>query len=160
MINVTPSIDEYREAMRHLWNMHFRSRIGEDIAIDERTDHWDAICALLFESLVLFDLGKGPSHQGHRSSAKPYPFLHVVPRCQGSVPSLYVEDTSRTQSDEVQLSGEVDMHFVECSNWGDFGFLDFDYYSVEIARCPERPDLVGRRAMVPTRSTEVFFSEE
>lgn len=148
MDDVTARMDEFREAVRHLWNTHLR-RLAEPEQDWDIRDEFNSVAVTLFRVLVLRPLGREdweylPDQFADR---KPLPFLRVVAK---SASDLHInrETTSGYWDFPVVDPGELDLHFLRFFDWWELGHRDFAYYRVRIAGSQNYPALVGKDALV------------
>jgi len=164
MDDVTPLMMRYREAARHVWNTYLRE---EACLAGPNLHDWEAIKQVLFTALVLRGCGHdecaaallGPERYGF-SWIKPIVHLHVVPVT--NIP-IMVNREAVTQGcgywdhpvNRVNPD-DVDLRFIDFFDWEQSGFIDFQYYLVNVESSSRHPEIVGHRALVEVCYAEVF----
>jgi hypothetical protein len=157
MRDVTSEMNDFREAARHLWNMHFRGLAEPSQDWDVRDD-FNAIVALLFRALVLGPIGREEWEYTPDEVAirEPLPFLHVVAKSESDL-HINRELNSGYWDFPVVAPGDLDLQFLQCFDWWELGHRDFAYYRVRIAESKAHPALVGKDALVRVgESIQVF----
>jgi len=168
MKDITPILNHYREAVRHLWNTGF-------LLLDTEQDLWqlqeafDAIASLLFTPMVLdclmaLDSLEGisqPMSRAEEADPQPLMFLRVVPT--GRAPIMINRATPRSGywDDPVQevFGSEVDLRFIAYFDFDLVGIRDLEYYHVRIIAFAKHPHLVGRDALLKVGYAQVLWDE-
>lgn len=165
MKNITSSINNYRECVRHLWNIHFFYKLKEERIYDAK-DEFDDICVSLFSSLVLKPIGCASLEK-----AKAYQ------RIQDPINCLFVTLVSESGlpihvNRELPPSGywdyyaglirpdDVDMRFIDCFDFGQYQFRDFEYYKVRIVASKMNAEFIGRDALIRASHAEIFYDSK
>jgi len=170
MQDVTPNVLQYREAARLLWNGFFREQDaygGGAIATDEALDDWIELKRRLFVALVLRHTGDDQ----HASVLldpklytywnKPIGFLRVVPSSP-EVPARISRTPGRSgywDHPVDRLAPDDDLRFIDFFDFGQAGYLDFQYFHVAIVGAPRHPELAGHEALVAVRYASVFVDD-
>jgi hypothetical protein len=155
--DVTHLLNSYRECARGLWNNFLRQ--GADFDRFDRIDAFSAICAHLFDEIVLRPLGK--LGHGRQTPNDLYVFLNVVPTVD-PVPIMInrPSDDGNKYWDEpiTRVSPQqVKLLFIDYFDWGQMGFVDFEYYRVKVISLDSHPDLVGREALLAVHDGKVVM---
>jgi hypothetical protein len=166
MQNITARMLQYREAARLLWNGFLREEDaagGGEISTDDGLDDWLRLKQLLFTAVVL-------RHTGDREHArslldpsrfswwnKPIPFIRVVPAREVTAQVSRTSGRGGCWDHPVKtIRPDDDLRFIDFFDWGQAGYLDFQYFHVEIVASRSRPELVGHHALVDVRKADVF----
>ena len=161
MRDVTAAMDAYREAARHLWNVHLRM-LAEPTQDWDVRDDFNEIAARLFRLIVLRPLGRegfdfSPDHWDSRG---PFPFLHVTVKLTSEI---FINRELRSGYWDFPLravnSGELELHFIQYFDWWDLGQKDLAFYRVRIVGSKDYPAVVGKDALVPVSSTVAVLGE-
>lgn len=158
MTDVTEAMLTFRECARHLWNVSLRTTDWDD------HDDFNAICALLFRSIVLRPIGAAYAladlavFSTPRSDA--FRFLRVVPAVDSGVPILInrTSPPSGYWDDPVtsMKADDVDLRFVWVFDWDEIGHRELEYLEVLVEACPTHPQVAGRYALVQWRHARVL----
>ena len=154
-------IQDYRSALRTLWNNHFFMNLG--LRDDELGRDFEKVQPPLFSALVSKRLDP---------SAKPGevmfgPAFRVVPALQGGpIPSIVVNRkavgsaSSDWQVEHGPFSNhEINLTLVNFFDWDVRSRRDFRYYLVKIVAFNNRPELIGCEALVDVIDTDVWWDE-
>lgn len=156
-MDVTAKLLTYREAARGLWNNFLRRELRGEVDF-EAVGRFHAVCAALFEDLVIRPLGMVDVELPDEGEA--YPFLNVrlgspdapVQVHRPTKDGKYWDDpVRRLKADGLRLQ------FIGFYDFDDFGFIDFQFFRVRIAECAEHPHLVGREALIEVPHALVEF---
>lgn len=160
MIDITNYLNEYREAVRHLWNTHFRCESGL-IPDDDSFDSFEAIKQCLYDALVLGKLGN--HNVEHKIDWEAAEFLHVIPDAPDGASILINRSTPASGYWDDPISrirqSDFELHFIGYFDWTNHDYIDLRYYRVKIAVCLSHPYLVGREALLETFCAKVFSTE-
>lgn len=158
MKDITPLMNTYRECSRNLWNAYFSSR---EFTWDLH-DEYESIRKLLFESLVVNELGLYEECCDH--STVPPPVLKVVPR-PTSVPILISRPSEGgggywDQENDMSVGEEdVQLAFLDYFDYSQYPVKDFRFYRCKILLFPSHTKYEGREALVEVSDTKVFHDE-
>lgn len=157
--DVTEFVEQYRLALRHIWNTHFWS--------DPKRRHWESVYSFrtlkqpLFNVLVAdrLDLEHGDSIFGSA--------FHVVPAAGGGDELPFLQVNLRVPSSPSEgcwdfLQGpfpanEITLTLVDLFDWSPMGYLDLRYFVVFIQSFAKHPDKVGQHALVDVAHARVVF---
>jgi len=169
MQNIMPRVLKYREAARLLWNGFLREedvRGGGAVSADFSLDDWVQVKQHLFAALVLRHTGNDDHAEGLLDPKrftmwmKPIPFLRVVPT--SDVPAM----VSRTPGHSGywdhrvdRLGPNDDLRFIDFFDFGQAGYLDFQYFHVAVASSPRHPEIAGHEAVVEVQYADVFVDD-
>ena len=158
MKDVTEAMHQYREGARGLWNSFLRRNATPYVDFDA-VEGFAVIREKLFDELVLRSLGQHGFRRANRSL--PYPFLRIDPTTDplSIMIARPTSDRNRYWDDPINKLAQrgVRLAFIDHFDWDDFGYLDFQYYRVQISECIEYPFLVGREALVDVHHARVVF---
>lgn len=162
--DITPSIANFREAARHLWNAHYRQSLADRDPWDTR-DSFDEVIGRLFDSLVLEPLGiagtsLAPSNAG---VPKPVTGLIVRPSVESGVPIMINRDRPRSgywdHPKERIAADEAELLFARFFDFDQLASRDFRYLEVFIASSVREPDIVGRWALLDFEYAKVLVGQ-
>jgi hypothetical protein len=161
MSDITERIYEYRECVRGLWNNFLRpaqrGQQGQQGQPDfDAVDRFRIISQLLFNNLVLQQIGM--QHFSKAAPDDPYPFLNLEPTTD-PFPVMVARAGVRGYWDDpttLLSTGSTALLFMDFFDWDQFNYIDLQYYRALITRCDERPELIGRLALVDIHQSRVL----
>jgi hypothetical protein len=151
-------IQQYRQALHYLWNMHFWA--PEPFREYASVRQFDRVKLPLFLSLVVDRLGSDleDPKQIFGSAFKVVP---PVTRARSTIPSLMIE---RPQAKGVwelingPFSGEqIKLSLIDFFDWQLLGWRDFRYYLVKIDEFHPDPSLRDCKALVEVGDVDVLW---
>jgi hypothetical protein len=153
MKDVTLLLNSYREVARFVWNNFLRPS-----ADFQSLASFEVICNELFSEVVLRPLGQSSDrHQmlnNQKDSLVVGPASEAVPiminRPSQDGNKYWDEAVTQIDRDSVKLL------FINYFDWDQMGFVDFQYYRVNIVRFDKHPELVGREALIDVQHARVF----
>jgi hypothetical protein len=166
MKDLTSPVEQYREAVRHLWNTYYLERVQSAETFNQKwdiVDQFRQVDKLILSGVIHDELG------GHACVIDAHntigEFLRVVPTSSGSVPIMVErpsQDGNKYWDDPVDRveGGQIDLRFVEFFDWNQLAARDFHYYRVKINSFPQHPHFVGREALLEIQYARVFFDSE
>jgi hypothetical protein len=162
MTDVTESMLRFRECARHLWNASLRTSDWDD------HDDFNAVCALLFRSIVLRPIGAADALADPAvftvPRSNPSRFLRVVPAVDSGVPILInrTSPASGYWDDPVKSvkPGDVDLRFSWVWDWDEIGHRELEYLEVLVEASPTHPQVAGRYALVQWQHARVVVVPE
>lgn len=162
MIDITKTMNLYRECARHIWNNYYLEQmvLREDWDL---CDEYDELCTSLFSSLVLRTIDKTSYKKScsFERDPKPLDFIKVIPSSEAGVP-IHVNR-------EINCSGywdypvnivtpsDVDMRFVDYFDFNKIAFRDFQYCRVRIFGSVKYKDIIGRDALINSNNLTIQF---
>ena len=157
MIEVTSEIHGCREAVRHLWNSHFVRLLGR-VPDGEVIDLFEQATEVIFNALVLHACCI--SDPASNLNCAPFPSLLVVPETQSAGRVLINRDLSPSgywdgAPQQLTLSATT-FELIGFFDWDQFGYIDLRFLRTRISDCAERPDLIGRDALIDVGYAKVF----
>jgi len=164
MKNITSSMNVYRECVRSIWNVHFMNQKSE--IIYDLKDNFDDICAMLFSALVLKNIGCElfEKAKAYQRTQKQLDCLIVTPISESGVPIMVNREIPPSGYWDYPVDmikpGDVDMRFIDCFDFGQYQFREFEYLQVRIVDSKKNPDLVGRDALIKATHAQVFYSKK
>lgn len=165
MKNITSSVNIYRECARNIWNNYFLNQLTDESMYDLK-DEFDDICAMLFSSLVLngIECDSFIKAKAYEKIQVPLDCLHVIPSSESGIPINVNRELCKSGYWDYPVSlikpGDIDMRFIDCFDFGQYQFRDFEYYQVRIVNSTCYPDLIGRDALIKASYAEIYFSQE
>jgi hypothetical protein len=156
----------YREIARLVWNLGFWP--DPELRAVACLLAYDDAMARLFEGMVLLELGYGERVQSWpQGLGEPVKFK-VAPSAADA--ELYVDcidyhlpgGASHAWGDPIlRLAlGSADLRFISFFDWDKLAPRDFRWLQVLIERLDERPDLVGRSALIEFEKCTIWLAEE
>jgi hypothetical protein len=158
MTDITPLMNRYRECSRNLWNAYFSSR---EFTWDLH-EEYESIRKLLFEALVVYELGLYKECCPH--DTVPPPVLKVAPDAT-SVPILINRPSDGGGGywdQEMDMSvgeGDIQLTFLDYFDYSQYPVKDFRFYRCKILQFPSHAKYEGREALVEVSDTLVFYDE-
>lgn len=163
-LDITPLIENFREAARHLWNAHYRQRLAERDPWDVR-DSFDEVTGPLFGSLVLAPLGIRSTALAPANVWEPTPVtgLIVRPSSESGVPIMINRDRPRSgywDHPKDRITGdEAKLLLARFFDFDQLGCRDFRYLEVLIASSERHPEIAGRWALLDFEYARVFVGQ-
>jgi hypothetical protein len=161
--DVTVFFNDYRECVRHLWNMHFRQNAEDDKDWD-LSDLFDEVAAQLFHALVLRKVGRDHARlqPDFLCPKEPLMFFRLKFPCRSDLMVNRGENTGYWDDPLTVASGDdLDVRFVTFFDWSVLQFRDFAYYRARIVASPAHSHVVGRDILVraDTATTVLYLRE-
>lgn len=159
MTVATEIIQNYRLALRSLWNLHYwRSEGFRDW---ESVRDFNKLCPILFWGLVtrrLEPLAERPDpEQPIFGSA-----FRVVPSLQrGEIPTMMVNTRNDGVWENLQgpfANDQLKLILVDFFDWSVMNWRDFRYYKVRILDFHGRPELIKREALIEVLDADVLWN--
>ena len=155
MRDITSDMMGYLEAKRHLWNVHFREKVGTDFGCGGGLDEYENIDKLLFLGLVLRDLGVtsvpncsvfggDPIKEVIVRPARISPELPIMLKKKAEGPNCYWEKTITISSAGLELE------FIEFFEWDKYAFASYPMVAGKIVKSKDYKEFIGRTALVET----------
>ena len=163
-IDITPSVANFREAARHLWNAHYRQNLSDREPWDLR-DSFDEVIIRLFASLVLEPLAIDGTGLSPSSAGEPTAVTGVIvrPSPEVGVPIMINRDRPRSgywDHPKQRIAGdEAELLFARFFDFDQLTYRDFRYLEVFIASSDREPDIVGRWALLDFEYARVFAGQ-
>jgi hypothetical protein len=157
MTDITDRMNDYREACRSLWNIHFAKKNRWEL-----TTPFNQIQRLLFDALVT----DGLSYEGEAEGVDiPPPALRVVPRSRAELLVAEADEPHRgtvwsRPKDVLVQAGGITLEFLEYFDWEHLRTREFQYLLCRILGFPDHPEFEGRRALIEAWRCSVFHDEE
>jgi hypothetical protein len=159
-MNITQDIHEFREATRHLWNVHLRQKATWDTL----EIFMESICPSLFRSIVLMrSHPDGPDIPVYGAS-EPIHEYRVYMRGQGKLPLHVAADMppgGRWDFPVEWIPPEENPILTPICffDWDQLGWKRMEYYQVRIEKCPSHPEIEGRDALIQCNYVEIEITE-
>jgi hypothetical protein len=159
-MDITNHFLQFREAVRHLWNVHFCEEALRDQDWDLRDAFSDAYVAL-FNAMVTYRLPQGASTIAHLWDADRTVLdcYHVAGKSNDlnlmiarDIPHYCYWDHPIKRVD----TSTVDLRLISFFDWDTLGPRDFRYLRVRISNA-DNADLVGRDALVDFTDCDIVF---
>jgi hypothetical protein len=163
-LDITPSVANFREAARHLWNAHYRQNLSERDPWDLR-DSFDEVIIRLFASLVLEPLGINDTGLAPSRAGEPTPVtgLIVRPSSESGVPIMINRDRPRSgywdHPKQCFAGGDGTLLPARFFDFDELASRDFRYLEVFIASSDRNPDIVGRWALLGFEYARIFVGQ-
>jgi hypothetical protein len=147
--DVSESVFSFRESVRHVWNTYFQGM--DDVMGPDVQDAFSLVEDGLFQGLVVSACGVSSCV---KYRMQPTPFLAVVPRAEIDALSLQLGQADNGSFGwDAPAACPVDpgmrLEFVRFFDWNPYEQISMSLIEVHVAQFDSRPDLVGRRALVP-----------
>ena len=163
--DITHSFANFREAARHLWNVHYRPILAACDRWDFH-DSFDRVCVELFDGLVLRpnDIADAELARSNSWSPKTIRTLCVVPSPASGVPIMINRDRPASgywdHPKQRIAMGDARLRFARFFDFDVLGFRDFRYCEVVIDASVAEPDLADRWALIEFEHVRVFVDEQ
>ena len=162
-MDITNRFLEFREAVRHLWNVYFCEEALRDQDWDLR-DAFSVAYVALFNAMVTYRLPQGASTIAHLwdADATVLDCYHVAGRSSDlglmiarDIPSSGYWDHPIKRV----VTSTVELRLISFFDWDTLGFRDFRYLRVRISRS-DNAALVGRDALIDFADSDIVFRPE
>ena len=163
MIDITERLNKYRECVRHLWNTYYFEPWMQEENIHDRADEFEHICAMIFSSMILNPLGAYDYKKSkpYRPPQDPLDCLVVIPLNPG-VPIFINREIKQSgywdHSINFLKPDDVSLIFIDCFDFGNYEFRDFEYYLVRIVDSSLDSNLTGRDALIRPQHANIFYN--
>jgi hypothetical protein len=158
--DVSDIFDHFRISARSIWNTAFWP--VQELQDWDCVEQFAEIRRVLFDQLILFRIARNFPLKG--IFRVPISFFQVDPVSESS--PVMIQNPRPNQprgywdhSLKRIGPGDAEMHFVDYFDWNRFGFVDFQYYRVIIAKCDAHPELAGREALIERMNASVHLAE-
>ena len=162
-MDITDRMQEFREASRHVWNLHFRHDAAQNQDWDLR-DAFSEVYVSLFNAIVRFRLpDSAPSIPHLWDPEGTVLWQYRVAGRSDRVPLMINRDKPASgywdHPTTYLMSSAVDLRLITLFDWDNLGFRDFRFYRVRIVKADD-PDLVDRDALVDADYGRVEYIEK
>ncbi len=153
MRDVTDMIQQYRLALRHIWNTHFYP--------DPAKRTWDSVTTFrtlqlpLYDALVAASLDQPPARRLFESRFEVVPDEYVV--------TLLVNQDSTDPHGvwkKTEFSGPPTLVLVDFFDWSPMDYIDLHYYLTRIESWPAHPEWNGHHALVEVAQARVLIATD
>ena len=160
MQDITVTMLQFKEAIRHLWNTYFlKSDPGSWLEMQEA---YTLVEIGLFRAIVLVPLSA--AELGDEYRRQPLSWLLVGPAA--SVRELPIqigtlrEGGSTSYAEEIALvvDDTIELEFCEFFEWDPYGYLDLPYVKVRIVKLPNLPSAEGSFALIRQTYCRFLFA--
>jgi len=159
-MNITNRFLDFREAVRHLWNVYFHEEALRDQDWDLR-DAFSLAYVALFEAMVMYRLPDGALPIAHLWDADTTVLdCYRVDGRSSEFSLMIARDCPPTGYWDHPISrvatSDVDLRLISLFDWDSLGFRDFRYLRVRLCRA-DNTDLVGRDALIDFGDCDIVF---
>lgn len=158
MTYATELIQRYRQALHHLWNMHFWA--PEPFREYAAVRQFDRVKLPLFLALVVDRLGSD-LEDPKKIFGDAFKVVPPVTRPGSTIPSLMIESLE-PKGVWKQMKGpftgdQIKLSLLDFFDWQLLGWRDFRYYIVKIDEFQPDQSLVGYKALVEVGDVDVLW---
>lgn len=158
-IDLTERIGEFREAARHLWNIHLR----RDATWDQQ-QLFGRLCRDLFAVIALRG-HDAPILPVDSEAAGPILAYQISMRGSGKLPLFVNRDQPAAgywdhPVDWIAPEDNNEIHPICFFDFDVLGWRSFEYVRSRIARCPSHPEIEGRDALVRLDYVSIGYTVE
>lgn len=162
-VNITDRFLDFREAVRHLWNVYFRDHALREQDWDLRDAFSEAYVAL-FEAMVMHHLPVGALPIAHLWDPDTTVLnCYEVAGRSGDLPLMIARDSPCQGYWDHPVSSvpssSVDLRLISLFDWDTLGYRDFRYLRVRLCQA-DNADLVGRDALIDFADCDIFFRSD
>jgi hypothetical protein len=144
-VDVTDSMDRYRECVRHLWNTSLKPSTSEECSWDA-VDQFEALAARIFELMV----------PPRRTGAWVY---RVSPVVRTRIMINRGRETPYWDDPLVSVEpGDLELRLVGVFDWDPLARREYGLYRTEIVGSTRYPSVVNKAALVPVGSAVKVFA--
>ena len=164
-MDITDRFQDFREAVRNLWNVHFR---GEALPAQDWTrqdwnlrDAFSDAYVALFKAMVTYRLPRGAPPIAHLWDAGKTVLdcYHVTGRFD-ELDLMIARDRPASGYWDYPIkragTSTVDLRLISLFDWDTLGFRDFRYLRIRIVTA-DNPALVGRDALVEVADCRIIY---
>ncbi len=150
MQDISNSMLEFKDAIRHVWNAYFAKNGSPMSAEIQRA--FENIELGLFQALVLTPLGAYDRADQYRKKA--LPFILVKPAnglCDLPLQVGERDDRGNTtwgMPISVSVDDQSTFEFFDYFDWYPYGYVDLPYVRARVASLPSRPSLQGAMVLI------------
>jgi hypothetical protein len=163
MEDITHLMNDYRECVRHIWNNYFALKGGSNnpelIKRAQENERFEYdIATLLFESLVLYKIGRRQYALG-----KLLPFIKISTTGSGCPIMVAADNPPKGRWDhpvEIFVPAEMELSFIDFFDWDQFSYRDWKHYLVQITQSAKYPELIGHQALLDWEHVKVLFDPD
>ncbi len=157
MTHATEIIQQYRLALRHIWNSHFWGNQGPSFRDWESVRDFEKLKLPIYEALVarrLEPLGAVPKAVFGNA------FRVVPPATSGQMSMIQIETVGGQWSpfSGPFQAGDVNLILLDFFDWDLLNWRDFRYYLVRVDAFEGRPEAVGRQGLVDVLDSDVVWN--
>jgi hypothetical protein len=162
--DVTPLFNNYRECVRHLWNVHYRS-LPEACRDWDLHDEFEDVCVQIFGSIVLRPLTIFDQKLAARYSPNPNPLpgFRIVPVVAQGTPILINRDLPRggywDHPVKTVKPNDIELDFLRYFDFDVQNYREYRYVEVSIHASVNHPEIIGRTALIEVGYTRVMFDK-
>jgi hypothetical protein len=159
-MDITNRFLEFREAVRHLWNVNFSDDATRGQDWDLR-DAFSVAYVALFRAMVMYRLPKSALPIAHLWDADTTVLdcYHVSSR-SSELQLMIARDCPASGYWDHPITrvatSTVDLRLISLFDWDTLGFRDFRYLRVRISRA-DNTDLIGRDALIDFADCYIVF---
>lgn len=150
MRDITNLMLEFKEAVRHSWNVYFAK--SKSPMSPEMQDAFEHVELGLFQAIVLTPMGAFDRADLYRR--QPLPFILAKPQKERRELPLRVgvRDENGNTSWETPISVSVDsrsaFEFLDFFDWYPYGYIDLPYVRARVASLASEPSLEGAMVLI------------
>lgn len=154
--NASSEIFEFKEAVRHVWNLYF-----SDGASSESLINFEKIEIALFRELVVRRLGLKIDAEDFRRrplselSVSVKDFYKDFPISVGSQQSN--GNMVWSSAEIIQVHSDQCLFFVEFFEWNHYGFVDYPFVRCYVEKLPQMPEHEGKFGLIEHRFVDFFI---
>lgn len=153
--NVSTFIHEYKEAVRHVWNLYFSANASSESLI-----HFEKIEIELFREIVASPLNLEIKADEFRQ--KPICGIYV------RIKSFYTEfpvsfgslqgngNVSWGNEEILPVHNDQRLKFFDFFEWNHYGFVDYPLVRLYVDRLPQKPEQAGTFGLIESRFVDFF----
>jgi len=150
MRDITNLMLEFKEAVRHSWNMYFAK--SDSPMSPEIQNAFEHVELGLFQAIVLTPMGALDRTDLYRK--QPLPFILAKPHKVHRELPLQVGmrdengNTSWATSITVSVDSQSSFEFFEFFDWYPYGYIDLPYVKARVASLESKPSLEGSMVLI------------
>lgn len=162
MRDITISMLQFKEAIRHVWNVNFAPARANQAP--EMQDAYDTICKALLNTLVLH----GTTNAADRSElyrVHPLPFILIYPVEQLQRLPIRIgeldaaNNTVYSEPSDFEVDQDSRIEFYDFFSWSHRAYVDLPYVRAKIAALPTAPSVAGRVALIEQQYCRFMLTE-
>ena len=163
MNDVTDKMLQFKEAIRHIWNVNF-ALVASNQSPDIQ-DAYDTICEGLLIALVLRGTVNAVERAEHYRNrplsflvVRPVEHLQLLPMRIGELDAA--NNTVFSEATSVEVDEESRIEFYDFFSWNHRAYVDLPYVRAKIAALSSAPSAVGRVVLIEQQHCRFFLDDE
>ena len=162
MKDITHSMLEFKDAIRHAWNTYFA--LSEAPMSPEIQEAFSQVERGFFSAIVLAPMDATLLVREYREKSlpwlvvRPFEYLQECPVQFGKRDNL--GNTIWEMPSNIAIDDHVAFEFFDFFDWNPFGFVDLSYVRARVAAFPRQSNIQGSLVLIEQRFCQFLFAEK